>query len=449
MRKPAFVLVFVAAAFAACAGQPGPPGGFDSGPGFDGGDGSGGSGGARDSGHTDAPHHNDAISFDGPMADGTCAIASYSAQTAPSAMLFVLDASGSMGGSAGTGGSTKWAEAQQAIVTAMDLPVFDTISLGLLTYPQVAKVKAVCPYLLGLGVNCAISGLPQVPLTVAGMDTTNATGVRHEIYDTLVASNPTAGPGNGNPVYDALQTGIAALQGFTTTKRLLFFITDGGASCTSQDTPQRPFYLDPNKCMDWEDPDNIVTMLKNAHDATTAPVNTLVVGVKGADNTDPNDNPPYRIRRALSAYALAGSPETVPAGCDGVYTQAGADPVTPTPGPCHFDLSTTPSFGTTLAADIATIRDQLLGCTYALPTPKSGTIDMNKVNVQYSLGGDGGAPTEIYKRASASDMCMTGSGCWDYNSSGDVQLIGNACTMVQMSTSANVQILVGCETIVK
>ena len=77
---------------------------------------------------------------------------------------------------------------------------------------------------------------------------------------------------------------------------------------------------------------------------------------------------------------------------------------------------------------------------------EGGTVDPNKVNVEYSTGT--GKPTEIYKRASASDTCTTGAGCWDY-SGNTVELIGNACTAVQGSTSADVQILVGCETIVK
>ena len=430
MGRRVIASALVGVVFVACASQGDGGGGFDGGGTVDAGKG-------KDA-TLDAPGLPDVLNLDTSASDATCAAEKFTAESAPAAMLFVLDASGSMGN------DNKWADAQQAIVTAMDLHVFDSLSLGLLAYPQVTKELAMCPALkaFGVKVNCEVSGLPQVPLTLAGKDVSNTTGVRKQIYDTLVADSPTAGPGNGNPVYDAMQTGIGALQGFKTTKRLMFFITDGGASCTSQDTPQRPYYKDGNGCDDWEDPDNIVTMLKNAHDDPVAPVNTLVVGVKGADNTDPQDNPPYRIRLALSAYALAGSPETVPSGCDGTYTKSGSDPTLP----CHFDLTTTPSFSSALSTDIETIRNQLLGCTFALPTPKSGTLDTNKVNVQYSTGGK---PIPIDKRAKSSDPCTTGAGCWDYDASGDVQLIGNACTAVEGSKSANVQILVGCDTIIK
>jgi hypothetical protein len=431
VRKQVSVLAFVAGAFAACSTGSGPDLFGDAG------DAGGGSDTSTMGKKDSTPPLLDGSGSDvKSMGDGHCAASSYTAQAAPAAMLFVLDASGSMGN------DNKYSDAQLAIVTAMDNTVFNTMSLGLLLYPQKATVPAMCPALAGLPVNCAISALTQVPLALAGTDTSNATGVRHDIYQELVASTPTKGPGNGNPIYDALNSGIETLQSFKTSRRILFLITDGGASCTSQDTPQRPYYVDPNGCDDWENPKNIVSMLSAAHAFAAAPINTLVVGVQGADNTDKNDDPPYRIRLALSAYALAGSPETTPAGCNGVYTQTGADPTIP----CHFDLTTTPSFSTALAADIGKVRSQLLGCTFELPIPKSGTVNMNEVNVEYSV--DGGKTIDLDRRASASDPCTTG-GCWDYNASGEVELLGAACTAVEAATSADVKILVGCDTVIK
>ena len=37
-------------------------------------------------------------------------------------------------------------------------------------------------------------------------------------------------------------------------------------------------------------------------------------------------------------------------------------------------------------------------------------------------------------------------GCWDYNTSGQVVLIGPACNAVEMWPNADVQIVVGCAT---
>jgi hypothetical protein len=422
MRRHLLVLALAVGASAAC-GNSGSGGGFTA----DGG------GGPMDSTSHDVLQFNDGKK---PTGDGHCGAESFSAMAAPAAMLFVLDASGSMGD------DDKYANAQQAIVTAMNLPIFNTMSLGLLLYPQSETVPAMCPALAGFPVNCLVSGLPQVPLALAGTDTTDTTGVRRDIYQELVASAPaTGGVGNGNPIYDALTNGLKTLQAFTTGKRIMFFITDGGASCTSQDTPQRPYYVDCNGCDDWENPNNIVTLLLNANTAATAPVDTLVVGL---ENTDPGDNPPYNLGLALSAYALAGSPATVPPGCNGTYTKTGGAPAIP----CNFDLTTTPDFSTALEADIEKVRNQLLGCTFALPTPKSGgMVDMNEVNVEYSV--HGGKPVEIDRRASASNHCTSSPGCWDYNSMGQVELIGAACSAVEAASSADVQILVGCQTIIQ
>jgi len=60
---------------------------------------------------------------------------------------------------------------------------------------------------------------------------------------------------------------------------------------------------------------------------------------------------------------------------------------------------------------------------------------------------DGGMTyTDLFRRKSISDPCSTGNGCWDYNTSGQVVLIGPACSAVEMSPNADVQIVVGCAT---
>jgi hypothetical protein len=76
-------------------------------------------------------------------------------------------------------------------------------------------------------------------------------------------------------------------------------------------------------------PSNLVALIKEKHDDAQAPIATFVVGVPGADTTgaNPATEPPYHVRNALSAYAYAGSPETVDSACTGkVYAQKGPDP---------------------------------------------------------------------------------------------------------------------------
>jgi hypothetical protein len=337
--------------------------------------------------------------------------------------------------------NNKYATAEQAIVTAIDQDAFDSAYLGLLIYPTGNVQGPAC--VLNLPVACAVPGLSQVPLELAGTaKSTDPTGVRQEIYKQLAASSPnTSGVGDGNPSYLAIQNGIGILQSWPHVgKRILFFITDGGASCASLSS--RPGYMDGNGCPDWEYPASIVTLVQTANSDPNKPINTIFVGVPGADTQGTNVNdPPYHVRLALSAEAWAGSPQTCDPTCNGqTFTQSGADPSKP----CHFDMTVNYS-PQILAAAINQIRGSLLGCVFDVPQPDGGTIDPTKVNVEYSTNGT--TYTELYKRASPSDACTTGSGCWDYNQSGQIVLVGKACTDVEGATNADVQIVVGCQTI--
>lgn len=256
-----------------------------------------------------------------------CATGNFQAHQLPAALLIDLDRSGTMAA------NNKFAFAQQAIVAAIDQDPFDTMTLGLMAFPSGTTAAPAC--LMGAvpSVACGTSGLPQVALQPAGTNKSNAaSGVRHDIYAWLVAPANTPVDdltGDGNPTYDALRNGINSLKLVSNVKRILLYITDGGAGCTSVATPMRSSYQDSNSCPDWEVPDTIVSLIKTAHDDTSAPVSTFVVGVPGADTNGSNamTQPPYHVRNALSAYAFAGSPETVDAACTGrAYSKAGGDP---------------------------------------------------------------------------------------------------------------------------
>jgi hypothetical protein len=365
-----------------------------------------------------------------------CAKSNFAAKALPAAMIFVLDKSGTMA----QGG--KFANAENAIVMAMDADAFDSMSLGLLAYPTSNVTGPSCVF--GLPVLCGVSALPQVPLAAAGSNKSSAaSGVRRQIYDYLAANAPQPGNGDGNPTYDAMKSAITALQASSIDgKRILVYITDGGASCASVST--RPGYKDGNGCNDWEYPQAIVDVLKTAHDDPKKPVNAMIVGVPGADTHGENQNvPPYSVRLALSSYAAVGSPETIDPSCDGrSFTLSTTDPVKP----CHFDMSK--SFtADELAKAITKVRGELLGCIYDLPQAEGGKeVDKDYVNVE--VAGGGGGSRAVYKRKDASDDCAA-DGCWDYTPDGKVRLIGKACTDVKTSVDAKVQIVVGCKTMVK
>lgn len=369
-----------------------------------------------------------------------CASAAYRGRQSPAAMMVVLDRSGTMAQ------NSKFSFAQQAIINAIDEDVFDTMALGLVSFPIGTVSAPACLFGLASEVDCDVGGLPVVPIQAAGDQKSNAaTGVRREIYNWLTSHAPISQNGDGNPTYAALSSAINALKAYKINgKRLIFYITDGGASCAS--VSSRPGYPDGNGCDDWEYPESIIGLLKVAHDDRSKPINTMVIGVPGTNTNGENpDVPPYSVRNALSAYAASGSPETIDPQCTAkTFNYPGSNPRVS----CHFDMSQTSSFSVdALVNAISGIRGKLLGCTFDIPESNDGTpTDRTHLNVTYSVGGK---DHTLYKRADSSNPCDEDEGCWDYTEEGRVQLFGKACTDVRGNVNARVNVVVGCATIIK
>jgi hypothetical protein len=374
-----------------------------------------------------------------------CATGQFTAHQQPAAMLVLMQRSGSMSQ------NNKWAFAAQAIVGALDQNVFDDMTLGFMAAPNGNTGAPQCLITASGGlvtqVACGVPAFPQVDLKLAGTNKSSASsGVRHDIKSWLTTNAPDNSAGDGNPLYDAIKSGIGALQLWPGPgKRILFVVTDGAISCTSIST--RPGYTDGNGCPDWENPNNIITLVNQANVNSSTPIDSFIVGVPGSDSYDPTaqNYPPYHMRAALSDIAYAGSPANVPANCTHTnpFKQTDPDPTVS----CHFDMTQNYT-SQQVAAAIAQVRGKVLGCIFDVPQPEGGTVDPTKVNVSYEVGG--AALTPIYKRASVSEDCSQ-DGCWDYTDSSNtqVELFGKACSDIQASTDADVEITVGCQTIVK
>jgi hypothetical protein len=376
-----------------------------------------------------------------------CATFKAQAQQAPAAMLVVLQASASMGG-------TKWTAAHDAILSAINDSVFDTMSLGLTAFPVGTTPAPACLEGIYPNVYCSYPGyVPQgsttpvalpVPIEPAAM-------ARTDITAWLSSHLPeTQDPSDSSPVYDAMNYGYQVLQATNIDKRMMILITDGGFDCTSvSNDPTRinAAYSD-GLCNDWENPSQVNLMITNARTSATAPVDTFIVGVPGSNSNGAGGNTaPYDMLLALSTYAVSGSPTTVPAGCDSsaVFSQNGSL----SGPPCHIDLSNSANFNAAaLGNTIATLRGAELGCVYPVPQPMMGQMaDPNKVNVVVTING---TPYVIPKRSSPTDTCLTNSNpCWDYTDTTDtsIELVGITCSTVSTSPSAEVEIYVGCDTI--
>lgn len=370
------------------------------------------------------------------------AAATYTATQPPAAMLVALDRSASMG----EGSPSKYNAAAQAIVQVFDYDVFDSMFLGLYAAPNASVNGPLC--VGGFPVACSAPPFPEKPLKLAGPSkSTDASGIRADIRTWLNGNGPFQEilTLDASPMYAAIAATRDALLAWPQNgKRIMMVVTDGTISCNQLSMPARPGYADANGCSrDWENPDNIISMLRAANQDAQKPIETFIIGVPGADSYDPSaaQAPPYHMRLALSAMAYAGSPNNVPANCTGkVYTQAGGDPAVS----CHFDLTQGSLNAADVAAAIAAARGKVAGCSYDLPKPQGVEIDKSKVNVSYTIGT---MRKDLIRRQDPNNTCTT-DGCWDYSSDGKVQLVGKACSDVQSAASADVKVIVGCTTII-
>lgn len=101
------------------------------------------------------------------------------------------------------------------------------------------------------------------------------------------------------------------------------------------------------------------------------------------------------------------------------------------------------SVGNEFATALSQIRGASLACEYALPQPPQGqTLDLQKVNVQYTAGG-AAAQTLKY-----SEGCASGDG-WRYDDAQKptkILLCPAACDKAKADTSAKVDLVLGCQT---
>lgn len=94
------------------------------------------------------------------------------------------------------------------------------------------------------------------------------------------------------------------------------------------------------------------------------------------------------------------------------------------------------------------IKQQAVACEFALPTPTGGgTLDYNKVNVQYTPGGSSDA--QYFTNAADVGACGGQTSGWYYDNSAaptKILLCPATCGVVQSDASAKVSIQLGCDT---
>ncbi len=164
--------------------------------------------------------------------------------------------------------------------------------------------------------------------------------------------------------------------------------------------------------------------------ARSVNIRTFAIGAPGSEPG----------RAVLSRIAWEGGTARSP-DCD----HSGA---APDAGNCHYDMTTSTDFATDLAAALAQISGTALSCELDVPLSTDGSpVDYSKVNVDYYAGG-GPDRTPILKDDSA--PCDAGASGWQYSDDqAKIRLCGPACGAVQGDQGGKIQIVLGCETVVK
>ena len=110
--------------------------------------------------------------------------------------------------------------------------------------------------------------------------------------------------------------------------------------------------------------------------------------------------------------------------------------------PCHFYNIGTGDPQAFVAA-LQQISQKAIACTYQMPTSDAGTIDPDKVSVEYTAGGQSTAQT--LKNIGTLSKCAAGG--WYYDdpvSPSTITFCPETCTTVQADEGAKIQILLGC-----
>jgi hypothetical protein len=343
----------------------------------------------------------DGSSLEAPSLDAGCATATAKANRAPVYILFLLDGSGSMSE------ENKWPAATGALVDLIGSMSNDpSIGVGLTVFADTSdKTQGAGPY-------------PEPGIDVSIGEVTTA-------QSAALAGRLTALPKGATPTYEALQGSYGELSGFTASsplqsggKKVLVLLTDGVPTDPQCATPDAGASYPTNPCV-------VMAGASAASAPPGGPVLTFVIGIGAFPSSNTQDFDPAW----LGYLAQAGG--GAPAGCDPSQTQTSTNL-------CYLEIDPTQAdSGSSLQGEFATalqsIRHQVLGCTFPLESTGLGKVDPTKVNVQV----DGQVVPQ-----SLTDG-------WTYDDPSDPTAIvfnGPACDALKNDPSADVEVIVGCET---
>jgi hypothetical protein len=345
---------------------------------------------------------------------GGCAGLSSTAQKAPLDLYIMFDQSGSMEDPPAGGGGTKWSAVASALTTFVQQPQSSGIGVGIQYFPLSSGASCnvlQCASDADCGAGCGPCEMPVPGFGVCtGFGATDSCTVSdYATPDVEIAVLP------GNAA--AISTSVASHSpsGGTPTSAAL----EGAVSHASAWAAANPGHV-------------VVVVL--ATDGDPSSCNTDPAYINGVAATGASGTPPI----LTFVIGVGGSTSAL----DGIAAAGGTGQA--------FMIDQDPDVQQAFIAALEAIQGQALPCAYLIPEPEPGeTLDFGKVNVSYTP--DGGMAEQLPKVVSEAD-CPPGELAWYYDDNAaptQILLCPDTCAALSQDTAGTVEIVLGCETIVR
>ncbi len=262
---------------------------------------------------------------------------------------------------------------------------------GFVSQPNQSGVSVGIQYFALNNESCTASDYATPDVEIAALP-----GIASQIEASIAAHSPTT----GTPTSAALQGAIDHAQSWATSHMgdtvVVVLATDG----------------EPDECGTLTDVDNIA----KAGATGTPKIPTFVIGLQ-----DDTGN-----LSALNGIASAGGTGSA------------------------FIVNAGGSADQQFLAALNAIRGSVLGCTYQIPVPSSGSANYSEVNIIYTPGG-GGSPMTIPQVPSEA-MCPSSGNAWYYDNPSaptEIILCSSTCGTIEADTTGSVGITLGCMTVIQ
>ena len=340
-----------------------------------------------------------------------CATSMVKAEQTPLDLFVMLDQSGSMSDTV-NGGGTKWNAVTGALTTFVHQPGLTGVSVGIQYFGLPASAtcstltcttdadcgpSACGPCLIGVctgaagsiggGDSCTASDYAHADVEIAPLP-----GVAGMITSSMNAHSPTTSTPTSAALQGAIDHASAWGQAHVGDAVVVVLATDG----------------DPTEC------DTSITNIDAIAAAGVAAVPKILTFVIGVGASASN----------LNSIAAAGGTTSA------------------------FLVDTNSNVNQQFLAAMNAIRNAALGCQYQIPLPTNGAPDYSAVNVVYTPGG-GGPQTFPYVMTKAN--CPASGDGWYYDDPAhptQIILCDSTCTEVQADAAGEVDITLGCSTVI-